>query len=75
MKAAIKIAKLDDRGSLYALRHTYISEDIERNTPLIILAKNCGSSVRMIEKTYAKVLRMKEQEFVEHGAPSLSLSI
>jgi hypothetical protein len=25
----------------------------------------------MIEKTYAKVLRMKEQEFVEHGAPSL----
>ncbi len=39
---------------------------------MIILAKNCGTSVRMIEKTYAKVLRMKEQEFVEHGAPSSS---
>jgi integrase len=71
MKAAIKKAKLDERGSLYALRHAYISEAIERNTPLTILAKNCGTSVRIIEKTYAKVLRAKEQEFVERGAPSL----
>lgn len=54
MKAAIKRAKLDDRGNLYALRHAYISEAIERNTPLTILAKNCGTSVRIIEKTYAK---------------------
>jgi integrase len=75
MKAAIKKAKLDDRGSLYALRHAYISEAIERNIPLTILAKNCGTSVRIIEKTYAKVLRAKEQEFVERGAPSLSLSM
>jgi hypothetical protein len=71
MKAAIKQAKLDDRGNLYALRHAYISEAIERNTPLTILAKNCGTSVRIIEKTYAKVLRAKEQEFVERGAPTL----
>ena len=71
MKAAIKRAKLDDRGNLYALRHAYISEAIERNTPLTILAKNCGTSVRIIEKTYAKVLRAKEQEFVERGAPTL----
>ena len=71
MKAAIKKANLDDRGCLYALRHAYISEAIERNTPLIVLAKNCGTSVRIIEKTYAKVLRAKEQEFVERGAPSL----
>jgi hypothetical protein len=71
MKAAIKRAKLDDRGNLYALRHAYISEAIERNIPLTILAKNCGTSVRIIEKTYAKVLRAKEHEFVERGAPSL----
>ena len=75
MKAAIKKARLDDRGSLYTLRHAYISEAVERNIPLTILAKNCGTSVRIIEKTYAKVLRAKEQEFVERGAPSLSLSI
>jgi integrase len=75
MKAAIKKAKLDDRGSLYALRHAYISEAIERNIPLTILAKNCGTSVRIIEKTYAKILRVKEQEFFERGAPSLSLSM
>ena len=71
MKAAIKKAKLDERENLYALRHAYISEAIERNMPLIVLAKNCGTSVRMIEKTYAKVLRAKEREFVERGAPSL----
>ncbi len=71
MKAAIKKAKLDDRGNLYALRHAHISEAIERNTPLSILAKNCGTSVRIIEKTYAKILRVKEQDFVERGAPSL----
>jgi hypothetical protein len=71
MKAAIKKANLDDRGRLYALRHAYISEAIERNIPLTVLAKNCGTSVRIIEKTYAKVLRAKEQEFIERGAPSL----
>jgi site-specific recombinase XerD len=71
MKVAIQRAKLDDRGNLYALRHAYISEAIERNIPLTILAKNCGTSVRIIEKTYAKVLRAKEQEFIERGAPSL----
>jgi integrase len=75
MKAAIKKAELDDRGNLYALRHAYISEAVERNTPLTVIAKNCGTSVRIIEKTYAKVLRAKEREFVERGAPSLSGSV
>jgi hypothetical protein len=69
MKAPIKRARFDDRGNLCALRHAYISEAIERNIPLTIFAKNCGTSVRIIEKTYAKVLRAKEQEFVERVAP------
>jgi integrase len=71
IKAAIKAAGLDEQGCLYLLRHAYISESIEKNVPLTIIAKNCGTSVRMIEKTYAKILKEKERQFIEAGAPSL----
>jgi hypothetical protein len=40
--------------------------------PLNIIAENCGTSVRMIENTYAKILAEKRREFIERGAPSLS---
>jgi hypothetical protein len=33
------------------------------------------TGVRIIEKTYAKVLRAKEQEFVERGAPTLGAGL
>jgi site-specific recombinase XerD len=71
VKAAIEKAELDERGTLYALRRAYISEAIERNTPIIVIAQNCGTSVRMIEFTYAKVLREAARELIEHGAPRL----
>ncbi len=71
MKKAIKKAELDARGCFYALRHAYISEAIENNVPLTVIAENCGTSVRMIEETYAKVLFEKKRDFVEHGAPKL----
>jgi integrase len=71
MKKAIGKAKLDPRGCFYALRHAYISEAIENSVPLTVIAENCGTSVRMIEETYAKVLFEKKREFVEQGAPKL----
>jgi integrase len=71
MKKAILKAKLDPKGCFYALRHAYISEAIEKNVPLTIIAENCGTSVRMIEQTYAKVLFEKKRKFVEQGAPKL----
>jgi integrase len=71
MKAAIERAGLDPRGTFYALRHSYISEAIENNIPLTVIAENCGTSVRMIEVTYAKVLAQKKRQFIEQGAPSL----
>jgi site-specific recombinase XerD len=71
MKKAIRKAKLDARGCFYALRHAYISEAIENNVPLTVIAENCGTSVRMIEETYAKVLFEKKRDFVEQGAPKL----
>jgi hypothetical protein len=39
--------------------------------PLNIIGDNCGTSIRMIETTYAKVLAGKRREFIERGASSL----
>jgi integrase len=72
MKHALKKARLPADGSLYALRHTYVSRAIEGGVPLNIIADNCGTSVRMIEKTYAKILAENRRDFIERGAPSLA---
>jgi integrase len=71
IKGALRAAGLSADGSLYALRHTYISRAIEGGVPLNIIAENCGTSVRVIEKTYAKILAEKRREFIEKGAPRL----
>jgi hypothetical protein len=39
--------------------------------PLNIIAENCGTSIRMIEKTYAKILAENRRNFIEIGAPRL----
>ena len=54
-------------GTFYALRHSYISRAIEGEVPLNIVPSDCGTSVRIIETTYAKVLA--EQ------APGTSLNV
>jgi integrase len=72
IKEALKNAGLKPDGSLYALRHTYVSHAIEGGMPLNVIADNCGTSVRMIEKTYAKILAEKRRDFIERGAPSLA---
>lgn len=71
IKKSLKTAGLSPQGTLYALRHTYISSAIEGGVPLNVVAKNCGTSIRMIEKTYAKLLTEKTRIFIENGAPKL----
>jgi integrase len=70
-KDALLAAGLPDDGSMYALRHSYISAGIEGGIPLNTLADNCGTSVRMITQTYAHILGEKERAFIEAGAPSI----
>jgi integrase len=72
IKNALEKAGLSAEGSIYALRHTYVSHAIEGGVPLNVIADNCGTSIRMIEKTYAKVLAEKRRDFIERGAPSLT---
>ena len=71
MALALERAGLDSEGTFYALRHSYISRAIEGEVPLNIIADNCGTSVRIIETTYAKVLANKRRDFIERGAPQL----
>jgi integrase len=72
IKEALKKAGLAPDGSIYALRHTYVSHAIEGGVPLNVIADNCGTSVRMIEKTYAKLLAEKRRDFIEREAPSFA---
>lgn len=69
VKESLEKANLPLDGSIYALRHTYISSVIEGGVPLNIIADNCGTSIRMIEKNYAKILAEKRRDFIESGAP------
>ncbi len=71
MRRALTGAGLDSSGTFYALRHSYISRAIEAGVPLNVVAENCGTSVRIIETTYAKALAGKRREFIARGAPRL----
>jgi integrase len=44
MQAAVKSARLPKGTTFYALRHTYISKACAAGVPLLVMAKNCGSS-------------------------------
>jgi integrase len=74
MALALERSGLDKEGTFYALRHSYISRAIEGEVPLNIIGANCGTSIGMIETTYAKILAGKRREFIERGAPSLGES-
>jgi integrase len=63
-KAALAKAGLSTDGSLYALRHTYVSRAIELDIGPTMIAKNCGTSVRLLEKTYSHLFSEKEREFI-----------
>ena len=41
-----------NRKVLYSYRHSYISALVQNETPTINIAKQCGTSVKMIEQYY-----------------------
>lgn len=70
-KRAAKAAKLPATASYYSLRHSHVSRAIESGMPLTVLAENCGTSLLMIQRNYAKVLAATRQEFIEATSPKL----
>jgi integrase len=56
MKEAVQKAKLPNESVFYSLRHYHISKALLAGLPMQLIAENCGTSVRMIEKHYGKFL-------------------
>ena len=57
MREAVKTAKLPRGAMFYTLRHTHISRALLAGVNAQVVAENCGTSVRMIEKHYGKFLK------------------
>lgn len=75
IKRALELAKLPASASFYSLRHSYISRSIEEDVPLFIIARNCGTSEKIIRQHYAKLLASKERAMLERAAKALRLRV
>jgi len=62
MNDAVKLAELPRDVTFYCLRHSYISEALKAGVNIHILAKNSGTSIKMIEKHYGKWIKSDSQE-------------
>lgn len=56
-KAGLKFDREGNRRTLYSLRHSYISFRLLEGADIYQIAKNCRTSVEMIEKHYAVHLK------------------
>jgi integrase len=56
-KAAARAAKLPLEATFYSLRHYHISKALLAGVQPQVVAENCGTSLRMIEKHYGKFLK------------------
>lgn len=63
MHDAAKAAKLPRDTIFYSLRHYHISKALLAGIPPQVVAENCGTSVRMIEKHYGKFLPQDRRNF------------
>lgn len=56
MREAVRKARLPAGTVFYTLRHSFISTALSNGIEITAVAKMCGTSVRIIERTYAKFL-------------------
>jgi hypothetical protein len=63
MKEAVQAAKLPRETVFYSLRHYHIRKALAAGAPVQVVAENCGTSVRMIEKHYGKFLPQDRRDF------------
>ncbi len=62
MREAVKKARLPQGTVFYTLRHTFIANALTGGVDIHAVAKLCGTSVRMIELHYGKLLHTDAQE-------------
>lgn len=57
MRELVRAARLPAETTFYALRHTHISRALLVGVNAQVVAENCGTSIRMIEKHYGKFMK------------------
>ncbi len=62
MREAVKKARLPQGTVFYTLRHTFIANALTGGVDIHAVAKLCGTSVRMIELHYGKLLHKDARE-------------
>jgi integrase len=73
MQAAVARAKLASDVTIYSCRHTYASQCILNGMNVILLARNMGTSVAMLERNYVKFIDKAKRELVEESGFKLGL--
>jgi integrase len=68
MDAAVQAAKLPAETVFYSLRHYHISRALLAGVPAQVIAENCGTSVRMIEKHYGKFTKAARRTMLDQVA-------
>lgn len=63
VREAIRKAKLPRETVYYSLRHYHISKALLAGIPAQVVAENCGTSIRMLEKHYAKFMAADRRAF------------
>ena len=46
----------EGKRTLYSLRHSYITWQLQRKVPIQVLANQCGTSIKMLEEYYSHVV-------------------
>lgn len=73
LREAIARAKLPKGTTAYTLRHSYISFALKGGANIKVVADSCGTSVRMIEKHYAKFLGKDRRDMINAALPNFGL--
>lgn len=68
MKTLVQAAKLPRETVFYSLRHYHISKALLAGVQIQVVAENCGTSVRMIEKNYGKFMATDRREMFNQVA-------
>jgi integrase len=71
---AVERAGLDLATTYYSLRHSFISRALKALVPVKAVADQCGTSMGMIEKYYAKFIPSDQAEYAKAAAPALRLA-
>ncbi len=68
MKDTVQAAKLPSETVFYSLRHYHISKALLAHIPAQIIAENCGTSIRMLEKHYGKFMATDRRKMMNKVA-------